>query len=1090
MNNAFSKPFLLAYWILLFGLLLSTNLLHAQSGTVSVDFKNASPKEIIENLESRTPYKFIYQNDTNLDTPRVTLKKDNVSIDDVLKELQAVTSLNFRRNENNIAVNKKSAPKKMGKIIGKAVDNTGLSLPGATIRLIETGLATISDSEGNYSFAVESGTYTVEASYMSFQTQRITGVEVSGNDATTLNIALKEDAQALDEVVITQTFQKATASVEGMLSQQRKAAQFSDGISAEQIAKTPDNEVGSTLKRITGVTTVDDKYVVVRSMGERWNQAVMDGINLPSTDAYQQHFSFDIIPTALVESVVVSKTATPDMNANFAGGYIEVKTKDIPREDFTNFTISTSYNSRSTFKDQITKQRGKNDYFGFDDGTRDFPKGLKALDVPNTEAESVPFLEQSKAFTEDNFTNHRTYTPMNSAYQFAMGRAFDLKDNSRWGFVAALNLRNTQSTQEIDHTERGTNMRNTLFFPAGTNYQDGGGGTYQYNDFRQYGFKNSGAQYTYNTTLGGMFNAGIQLGSNHRLSLRNTYLHIYENQLTQVTGWNYYNNSVSEILNGQVPPQTQTTNYPVFQDFNQNKIEGSHRFGTIAINWFGAYSHTSKDTKDATFMNASRTRLGEDELLYYAISNSANDIRRENYWNKEDDLNWGANFNWNFNVGIVKNDIKAGYFGSIKKAENMQERAALRIVGENGGSGGIANAFTPISEIVNGSNYRWGGFGWEKFAFYGNKYEGKVDMHAPFLMFDHKFGSVVRFVWGLRAESYVYKQLSSQAQDLGAIETKELDDKKWQYMPSASLTISPVSDLNIRFGYNKSVMRPQFSERLDIPYFDPVRSGVVLANWSGVVSSVSNNYDFKVEWFPTAGELLSVGVYHKDMDKPIEAINQISGDGGSRFIYNMNSHNANLSGLEFEIRKNLTFLGDGKALENIYLSGNATFNDTKVTSYVNADGTGGTYKADRPLYGQTNYAYNLGIDYTGDRFGFSARHNASGDQYLLVGFDYDAEEIRMPFSTTDAQVNWKFFKDKNLDIKFSVRNIFDSVYETYNNANSYRGELKEGYQYGDNPRDRYTLTQGAGKKYDERIDRVMFRSWVGRTMMLSINYSF
>ena len=154
---------------------------------------------------------------------------------------------------------------------------------------------------------------------------------------------------------------------------------MSDGISAEQISKTPDSDVGGTLKRVTGITTIDNKYVVVRSMGERWNTAAMDGINLPSTEAYNQNFSFDIIPTAMVESVVVSKSATPDMNASFAGGYVEVRTKDIPNENFTTVTLGTSYNDQSAFKEFLTRKRGKYDYFGYDDGTRDFPKGLEPM---------------------------------------------------------------------------------------------------------------------------------------------------------------------------------------------------------------------------------------------------------------------------------------------------------------------------------------------------------------------------------------------------------------------------------------------------------------------------------------------------------------------------------------------------------------------------------------------------------------------------------------------------------------------------------------------------------------------------------------
>ncbi len=1077
MNNAFLKQFPLVFRVLLFGILFSANGLYAQSGTVSVDFKNASPKEIIENLESRTPYKFVYQSETDLNAPRVTLKKDNVTIDEVLKELQAITNLNFRRNENNIAVIKKTAPKKMGKIIGKAVDNTGLSLPGATIKVIESDVAAISDNDGNYSFTLEAGTYTIEVSFVSFQTQRITDVKVTGNDVTTLNIALKEDAQALDEVVITQTYQKATASTEGMLLEQKKAAQFSDGISAEQIARTPDKDVGATLKRITGVTTVDDRYVVVRSMGERWNQAVMDGVTLPSTDANQQQFSFDIIPTAMVESVVVSKNATPDMNANFAGGYVEIRTKAIPKKDFTSFSVGSSYNSRSAFKDRLTKKEGSTDYFGFDDGTKSYPSGLVSMPVPTTEAESGAFLEQSRRFTQDNFTTYKTYAAPGTSLQFAVGRSFEINDTARWGFVGALVFKNTQEKLDIENTSRGTWMPNSNFSPE----VDKG-----YATFRQYGFKNSGASYNFNSTLGGMFNAGIEFG-NHKITTRNTLMHIYDTTLTQTTGWNYYGNNVTDILNGSSLADTEEINYPVYQTFLQSKIEGEHKFEDLEINWFAAYASIDKDTKDATFLRKSRKTVGDDILVYQQIYNADNSLfSRRNFYNTEDDYNVGVNFKYAFNFSeSFQNAVKAGYFGTYKKATNQQDDAALVVVGQ--GTDRVDLAY-PVSELLDGTHYNWGGFGWQKQTTYGNQYIGDVKIHSPFLMLDNKISRFVRLVWGVRAESYVYTQIASQADNAAAFETEQKDDDVWQYLPSANLTVSPTNTMNIRFGYNKSVLRPQFSERLNMPYFDPLRSAQVL-NWTGgIVSTVVDNYDFKVEWFPSRGEILSFGLYKKKMENPIEAVAQIGNDGGARTIYNMNSHSADLKGIEMEIYKNLSFLGEEEVLKKIYLYGNASFNDTKVTGYVNIDGTGGVYHANRPLYGQSPYNYNLGIDFIGERLGFSVRHNATGDQYLLVGFNYDAEEIRMPYSVTDAQVSYKFFKDRNLEFKFGVKNLFDSAIETYNNMNSYT-KIQD-VPTGSNPRDRYSLGAGATDKYDEGIDRQFFKAWNGRTMNFTVTYTF
>lgn len=1077
MNHVPMRRLSRAFWILL--LFFNFGYLCAQTSTVSVNFENASPAEIIKNLESRTPYRFVYPEGLDLSNPKITMKKENVSIDEVIKELQAKTDLNFRRTENSIAINKKQAAKKQGKLTGKVVDAAGLSLPGASVLIIGTNLSAVADADGNYSLSVEPGTYIIEVSFISYHTQNITGVKISQNDITKLNVALTEDAQSLNEVVITQTYQKATASTEGMLLEQKKAAQMSDGISAEQISRTPDRDVGATLKRITGVTTVDDRYVVVRSMGERWNQAVLDGVNLPSTDPSQQQFNFEIVPTSMVESVVVSKNATPDMYANFAGGHVEVRTRAIPKEDFNSITVGSSFNSRSTFEDRLTKQMGRYDYLGFDDGSRDFPKGLVNIQRPVTEAQAGPFLEQSKRFTQDNFTTYKTNTAPGSSLQISVGRAYELNETARWGFVGALVFRNTQEQLQIEHTERGTWMSNVEYQAAGEQ---------KYGEFRQYGFKNSGASYSYNSTLGGMFNAGFQF-NNHKITARNIIMHLYDNTLTSITGWNQFGGAgLQGVLNGTYLPYTTETNYPVYQMFLQNKIEGEHQFGRFDINWFAAFGMTSKDTKDATFNTKNRIKVGEDELLFQEIYNSApNNYNRANYTNDETNYNVGVNFKYDFNFNeAFQNTIKGGYFGTYKKATNQQDNASMVTVGQPD----RALVYIPDAQLLDGSYYGWGGFGWQRATTYGNKYIGDVKVHSPFLMLDTKFSNVIRLVWGMRAESYVYTQISSQADNPQSFDTEQRDEATWQYLPSANLTVSPTAKTNIRAGYNKSVLRPQFAERLNMPYFDPLRGAQVLNYTGGIISTIVDNYDIKAEWFPTRGEVISLGVYRKNLKNPIEGVTDIANEGGTRTIFNMNSYSARLYGLELEMYKNLSFLGEGDALNRIYFYANAAFNNTRVTGYTRIDGTGGLYTANRPMYGQSPYNYNLGFDYLGERFGFSVRHNATGDQYLLVGFKYEAEEIRMPYAVTDLLVSYKFLKGNNLELRFGVKNLFDSPIKTYDNYISY---LKPNENYNGNVqniRERYQLTDGATDKYDEGLDRIRFQAWNGRTLNFSINYSF
>ncbi len=1001
----------------------------------------------------------------------------------VLKESLSTTNFTYKKvSEGSYVIIKKPAPavkKKPGKITGKVVDNTSLSLPGATIRVIENGLSTISDIDGNYSLSLEPGTYTIEASFVSFQTQKITAVQVSENSTTPLNVALKEDAQSLQEVVVTQTYRKATASVEGMLLQQKKAAQFSDGISAEQIARTPDRDVASSLKRITGVTTVGDKYVVVRSMGERWNQAVMDGIVLPSTDAYQQNFSFDIIPTSIVESIVVSKSATPDMYANFAGGYVEIQTKAIPKENFTSFSVSTSYNSQSTFKERLTKQQGKYDYWGFDDGTRDFPSAtsLTAQNIQAAEQDPNISINQSKKFTEDNFTTYKTYGAPGTTLQFGIGRNYTLKDNNKWGFVGSLIFKNTQEKLEIEHIERGSYMGNSEFSPESE--------TKAYSTFTKYGYNNSGANYNFNSTLGGMFNAAIQL-DNHKITMRNTVMHIYNNQLTQITGWRNSQSPI-DILDKKSLPETNETNYPVYTTFIQNKIEGNHKFDKLEVNWYGAYGNVTKDTKDATFITYSTTKRGDDELVGYGIYNSDSNFRRSNFANDEVNYNAAINFKYSFKFSdSFTNDIKAGYFGTYKKATNQQVSAKIETYGQ--GNIDRATIYGSLTNFLDGSNYKYGGFGWFSGLKYSNEYVGDVKVHSPFLMMDNKMSRFVRLVWGARAESFLYTQIGSQSIAAPDFGNNQKDDKLWQFLPSASLIISPTNKMNVRLGYNRSVLRPQFAERLNVPYLDPIRAVMIYNYGGGVVSSVADNYDFKMEWFPSSGEILSFGVYHKDIADPIEGVGASDTSGG-RDIYNMNSDSAKLWGVELEFYKSLSFLGEGEILKDLFVYGNATVNSTKVVGYDRIDGKGGLYEANRPLYGQSPYSYNFGLDYVGERLGFSIRHNAVGDQYILVGFDYAAEEIRKPFGVTDAQMSYKFFKERNLELKCSLKNLLDTGIETYNNFNSY-SKIVAVPPGTTNPRAQWGLGAGATDKYDENLDQEMFKAKNGRTVSISINYSF
>jgi outer membrane receptor protein involved in Fe transport len=1056
--------------------------------------------EVLEEFAGKTGMRLAYSKADIKELKVKAIKCENVPVNNCLKDIISGLPIVYRLRGDLISIKYEGSVASVmgnGKISGKIVDEVGNPVVGAEINV--AGKHTVTDNNGDFTIDLPSGMYTLTVKSPKYNALRVEELTVNNNETNRVSFSMRSISDKISdikEVVITGTRKADTQA--GLLAQQKKAAQMSDGISAEQISKTPDSDVGGTLKRVTGITTIDNKYVVVRSMGERWNTAAMDGINLPSTEAYNQNFSFDIIPTAMVESVIVSKTATPDMNASFAGGYVEVKTKDIPNENFTTVTLGTSYNDQATFKESLTRKRGKYDYFGYDDGTRDFPMGLKAVNWENP-----LFFEQSKQFTNDNFTNYATTADMGSNMQLALGRTFKLKNNNKWGFAGALVVKNEQNKLEIDHTGRG-NWLDTTYL---TNSADP---DYQQTPVKFYNFKNQGASYTYNSTVAGMLNFGLQLGKS-RFSFRNSYTHIYDNTVTRITGWNEYTSgsglpSNAELAyhyfyNGVIPnndpeqiktldrPYTANANYPIYQTLLQNKLEGNHKIGNVDVSWFAARTGVASDTKDYTLHQTLYNFIGNETIAYHQVNNSSSDFARGFIENKETDYNYGASFKWGKDFGNFKNDLKIGYAGASKKNTNLQQKFLLRVDEKVAGTK-ILPLTGALSEWLDGSHYIPGGIGWQTRPLYNDeKYEGEVDQHAGFIMFDNRWENKFRLVWGLRAEYFRYNLISQQLDpsDPQNVYKEAVEDKPWQFMPSANFTYSPTNKINVRLAYSKTAIRPQFNERTGLPYFDPIANGLI--HNMEMVSSIVNNYDFKFEWFPGLGEIFSAGLYYKNIDRPIEREGYISNEGNLH-LYNGNSKNAKLKGVEAEVRKNLGFIATDSFLEQLFISGNFTYNDTKVIAFKDRTKTTNqddTYEVDRPLYGQTPYAYNLGLLYDGERLGLSFLYNAKGDQYITVGYSYNGEEIQRPYAVADAQVSYKFLKSKNLEVKFNARNLFNRVKEFYNNYNSY-SVAKAGSSQTE--REMLELLPGATDKYDKNIDKILFRAYSGRIFGLSVNYTF
>ncbi|NML21392.1 TonB-dependent receptor [Pseudoflavitalea sp. G-6-1-2] len=1097
------QSFLLVFIILL------ASVSFAQNQHISVSLKETSIKAALMQVQKLGNVKITYGQDLNKYADvKVTYSGSNVTVSEAITHILKNTNLRAVNVDGYLVIEEKPsaavpAPKKdltnsqsqqPGSITGIVIDHRNQPLTGASIHIAGSTQATQSALDGSYTLNLKPGTYTLEISFTSYQPQRITDIVVKANSNTSLTIAMKPEQNTLSQVVVTSGYKKA--SISGLLTQQKNAAELSDGIAAEQIARSPDNNAADALGRVTGLTTIDKKYVVVRGMGERWNETAIDGITQPSTEPLKKSFSFDLIPASIIDNIVVSKTPTPDMNANFTGGYVQVNTKDIPDQDFFNVSLGTSYNDLSTFKAQLGRKNGSTDFLGFDDGRRKLPKRDQIetmLELGNNPTDNPKLYEQSRLFKNDNFTTYTSTAPLGLNVKLAGGKLYRFgKDNtSKFGFTAAVSFKNQQETEQIDFISRG-GWQNAI----GPNVEEKEPGHKYYN---------TGNNYNFNTTWGGLLNMGLQVGK-HRFAFRNIYSHIFNQDFTRIRGYNKDQTNFGNDI-----PSIEEVNRPLFTDFIQNKLEGRHQLGNIKAEWGIARTEISREQRDVTYLGYSNVMVNGEVIDYPATNTSISTNRfpfsRGNYAYRGKDLNWNASLAYPFKINSAKQLFKIGYFGATKTGMQEYFEAGLFNLTNN-----LPREFqyATAAELLRPENYRKDGLAWLPTMGGNSKYEGKVYQHSPFAMFDNRFGKF-RLVWGVRAEYFKYEEISNPNDGrYGPNDAPLPKEKKWQYLPSANFTYSPWTDFNFRIAYAKTVSRPQFAERNRFSYYDPVYSAYV---WNmPVVSSVTDGYDFKAEWYPEPGDILSAGVYYRNIADPIELYNAYSATNKSEFTLK-NSKRAQIYGLEIDIQKNFGFIHE--QLKYLRFSGNLSLNNSKVDAYsrtsidengnpIELDEAGKpvskevVYRDNRPLYGQSPYSYNIGLAYITERWGINALYNKSGRKYMLVGSAMRFSELQNPYGKVDAQLSYRFLKNRNLELVLNISNLFNEKLLFYNNHDSYGfdAEVKNENNKMDPRLDNPTfytkhivLKPGKSDNYDKG-DQVTYQSQSGRRFSLSINYKF
>ena len=711
--------------------------------------------------------------------------------------------------------------------------------------------STISNENAEYNLNLKEGLYNIKASYIGYKEFT---KEINIISDLTLDIIFEQTETQLSEVVVRSVSQKVTEAA--VVRTIRNSNVVSDGLSIDFIKKTPDRNVGDALKRVSGVTIQNDKFVLVRGLADRYNSALLNKTQLPSTEPDRRAFSFDIIPTSLIDNIIVAKSASANLPGDWSGGLVQITTKEVS-DNFFNISLGSGWGSVSTSKDFKLVQ------------STDFPSTF-----PSTYKYRISGNGDKRAYTK-LFGNPST-EELQSLPNLNGGLSFGYT-KGKWNSLLSSTIRNSFTINNIDRKD----------------YQSSTELAYDYKD----------VLFTKRFSTNGLFNL--------------TYLG--ENRYSWKTLVNYQKDDTYLTRNGDNFDNVQNVLSTASNHIN-NVVISSQLDGKIETLDFNlGYTYTFREQPDYR-INPITKSLGVNESYQTAWRDTYR------FWSVMDENSFNGNINKQFG------DIKVGG-GYLKRIRGFNARIFRNL------------STDMLDEITNNTD----------------KYTADFDLGSLYTMYDTEFGKW-KLNTGLRGE---YNLFDVSTADFSG-QKVNVDREYLDILPSLNISYNE-EKTKYRFSLSKTLVRPEFREVANFAYYDFVRNAQILGN-SKLEKSDIYNVDLKYEWYPKAGENISLSLFGKNFINPIE---QIVADGSvpsNLLLTYTNPNSAILYGVELEARKKINGWFD------IYA------NTSVMNSEVEVNGV------KRQLQGQSTYVLNGGVNIHKKNETLNITYNRVGDRISAVGF--------------------------------------------------------------------------------------------------------
>lgn len=926
-----------------------------------------------------------------------------------------------------------------GQIRGQVIDNdTGEAIMFGAVLIQETQTGTTTDLDGQYTLDLPEGIYNLSFSYLGYAELNITDVLIEQGKETVLDVAMIEESEMLDEIVVTATQVRNTEAA--VLTIKRKAPGLLDGLPKKAMEKSGDSDVGSAIKRVTGVSVEGGKHVVVRGLGDRYSKTVLNDMDIPGLDPDRNSVQLDVFPTNVVDNIIVYKSFTPDLSGDFTGGMVNIITKDFPSRKTLSITASASYNPDMHLNDNfITYQGGETDYLGMDDGTRALPIN-PGITPPNRTSSSLAenlLLENLTRRFTPIMSTIRERNGLNQSYSASFGNQVN-RGKFDIGYTLSANYK--QETEYFEDAEFG------IFF------KEGDQSITQLSRDLLANVQKGNTNILWNVLAGSAIKT-----KNHKISL--SLMHS-QNGTSRAA---FIDQKRLEF--GIAEIEKQTLEYTE-RSITNLMLVGKHNLSTdkLSLSWKLSPTISNMDEPDIR-TTAYETTNGEYELNQ-ATGGGITRVWRnqeENIFNGKVDLtykfgtNRGLESKLKFGVAGVYKDRSFSVYDYIF---NVHRRSAYEIDGnpdqfftedfywnkeKNAGTHLIAN-FEP-----------------------SKSYDARQQILSGYVMNEFPISERFKAIYGLRVEK-TDNWYTGERQVIVNPDTDLYQDRKvldeLNFLPSVNLVYSLIDDslegktLNLRFSGSQTVARPSFKEKSIAQITDRISDRTFIGNINLEQTNILNT-DFRIEYYLPKGQIFSLSSFYKSFEKPIE-MTAFNAQSPSSFTPR-NVGDADLVGIELELRKNLDFVNE--SLNNIYLGMNATIVNSTVEmpeeefeGRLLAARDGEIVENKRNMQGQSPYLINANIGYSNidDGWEINIAYNVQGERLSIVGIGSVPDVFERPFNSMNFRLS------KNLGEKYKlsigVNNILAStklrVYKSF-----------------------------------ESDDRIFDRFEIGRTISFSASYS-